>query len=236
MFRTVLLGLGFILGASMVLPAAAESSATDHTADTSVEAARLTLQQLAGKHGDLRTFRAEYEQSRLTPLMKKPLVSTGTLFFRKKPGCLVFRSNGRKATVISIDEKRYQVYRPTRNKLEQFSVEKKEWTRAIFDTFAHRLDELEKHFDILGQEKAGTDSVRVNLKPKANGHEKTKKLLSLHLTVRVTDRVLTGVAYETSRRDRVTIRLDRVAIDAKIDAAKFEVEPKPGTQVIVHDK
>jgi hypothetical protein len=97
---------------------AASLVAQDPTVD--LPRARAAMKALAERHKDLDTLRAQYRQERSSVLTKEPLVSTGTLLFRREPGCLVFRVQKPEPAVILLDERRYQVWRPEQKQLERF--------------------------------------------------------------------------------------------------------------------
>lgn len=203
--------------------------------DASVEEARQAFRKLGETHDGLRTLEARYVQERTSLLTTRPITSSGKVSFRKQPGCLIFRAEIPSATVIRLDEKMYEVYRVEKKQLERFAIAGQEWPRTLFQTFSHKIQELEKSFRILGSKTVGEGDeaiLLVRLEPIA---EKVKeRLTGLRIGIRKADSLVTRIAYSDAQGDEVEIRLEKIVINGEVQDSRFEMKTAPGTQVIVH--
>jgi outer membrane lipoprotein-sorting protein len=196
------------------------------------EDGRKTLQALADKHRDVRSLQAGYVQERRSALMEKPLVSKGTLFWRREPGCLVFDVTEPRRSRIRLDATSYQVHRPDERQAERFQFASNELARSLFQVFAPEPAKLEEALRLESYEvEEGVGTLR--LRPVA---ERLKAFLgSLSLAVRLADTTLVRVAYTDGEGDEVRIELSDLKRNPAIDPSVFEARVPEGTRWIVHE-
>ncbi|MEM7261584.1 MAG: outer membrane lipoprotein carrier protein LolA, partial [Planctomycetota bacterium] len=155
----------------------------DHPAPRTADAerAKKALEKLADRHASAKTLRGNFEQQIHTPLAKKPLRSTGTLFFRRDPACAVFVIDKPRRSIVRFDDTSYRVHRPEEKKAETFLFGDDDLAGSFVRVFAPSKGEMEKVFAIIRTEEfAPSDSnlpklLEVTLAPK-------QKKLQAHFT------------------------------------------------------
>jgi outer membrane lipoprotein-sorting protein len=132
-------------------PAAPASSAPPTTPPTTLPAAppagidaalwakMKAIDQTAGKIEDLT---ADFEQKKTTPLLKKPLVSTGTVW--AKGSAMLWDTRGPNPTVMRVDENQVTLYYPDQKTAEVYPLGKQLGELAASPV--PRLAKLLEHF------------------------------------------------------------------------------------------
>ena len=113
-------------------------------------AARATLEGIAKGLEGVHELRADYTQEQTSLLLTEPLVSSGRLHLRAKPGCILLELEKPRAVWIRSDEKTHQIYYPERKRAERFLFESNELARALLACFSADLARIEAIFDITG--------------------------------------------------------------------------------------
>lgn len=203
--------------------------------DDGVEEGRRLLLRLVDAHQKLAQFTADYTQFRSTPLTKKPLQSSGVLAFRRTPGCVVFRVSAPKETVIRLDTKVYEVWRPEHKRLERFILASDEMPRLLFDALAPTAEGLEKGFTVAGSapvEVAEDQPARrtVTLVPSDAATKQVAQKITL--TIEVESGKLCGFGYRDPRGDEVRIELGALQIAREADAKLFEIAVPADAKVV----
>jgi outer membrane lipoprotein-sorting protein len=193
--------------------------------------AREVLDALARKQADLKTLRGSFVQSIRTPLAKEPIVSEGTMAFRREPPCAVFVLTSPRRSIIRFDEKSYRVYRPAEEKAEEFLFDRDDLAGAMVRIFSPEVSKMEKTFEIEGS-KIEDDVSTITLRPLRDD----VRAFMTHLTLRisVSELMIQGVEYESAEGDRVMIELKDLELDPKLEASLFDKKLPPGTKVQVH--
>ncbi|MCA8957287.1 MAG: hypothetical protein KDC87_14525 [Planctomycetes bacterium] len=200
---------------------------------------RTALHKLAKAHGKARFLAAEYRQERTSALLRKPLVSTGTLVLRLDPPCLVFTASGANGTKIRLTRDTYEVYRPSRARLERTVLPDPTQAAALFGAFRPVPEVLEARFRITRAvrrtrrvARAEQRLLEVTLVPKDAAEAKLIRQLSI--TLDETGNRLHAIAYRDPQGDAVRLFLDKLQVRDKVDAAAFDWTVPKGTEVLVH--
>jgi outer membrane lipoprotein-sorting protein len=189
------------------------------------------LRKLGDRLKDAKTLSAHVVQSRKTALLEEPLVSSGTLFYRREPPELVFHLTVPKTSVIHLDRSAYQVYRPDEKRLERFEFEDPSVSGKLLMAFQPKPDEIGKAFSTRkGPSRAG--EVEIVLEPT---DEKVKKRIArLTLLLDEKDWILKRIATVDADGDEVTFDLSGVTVDPPLDPSLFELKVPEGTRVLKH--
>jgi outer membrane lipoprotein-sorting protein len=192
------------------------------------EPARAALRKLSERLKDARTLSAKVVQSRRTPLLDRPLASSGTLHFRREPARLVFRLSDPAPAEVHLDASSYQVYRPDQRRLERLDFEGDALAPKLFLAFAPKADEIGASFEVrTGGTKDG--AVEVRLLPR---DEKVRKhLASLVLTVAEADGTLRRIATRDGEGDETEFLLTDLALNPEAAPGTFELKVPEGTRV-----
>ncbi len=208
-----------------VLLAAPQDSRPDSRAE-----ARTLLTAVAAQQKDLRRARARYVQERTTTLRRQPMVTEGTLWFRKDPACIVFLAATPRPARIRLDAGSYEVYREQERQLERFLLGSSDLPNALFQAFSPDLRQLDARFTIESCTPGPETSIR--LLPKLEGMRRF--LTELTLTISRERLEVTRIAYRDGQGDLVAIRLEDLVRDPESDGDPFDPAVPEGTRVLVH--
>jgi outer membrane lipoprotein-sorting protein len=202
------------------------SDAQDSAADMAAKAA---LQKLAAKMKEARTLTAKVVQSRRTELLDKPIVSAGTMAYRRDPARLVFLLTEPRKAEIHLDKTSYQVYRPDEKRLERIDFESEDVTGKILMVFEPKTEEIGKAFSIRGGEsRDGLLEVRLE----SSDEKFRKRMKKIALTIVEADGALRRIAYTDAEGDEVQFDLSEVAINADLPADLFTLKIPDGTRIL----
>jgi len=164
------------------------------------------LESHAEQSKKVRVLVASYVQRRTTELSKDPLVSRGEFLFVREPACVVFRATTPRVSVVRLQGRTYEVYRPLRKQLERFHLEGPELAEALFAAIGGDLEVLRRNFAIQEcVEDPGAGRTSIRLAPRtALVQERLRQLI---ITVRSKDGILCAVAYRDGAGDLVEIEL-----------------------------
>ncbi len=105
------------------------------------------LKELDGKVAEVKDVSATFTERKYTALLKKPLLSTGTV--RAKGTRALWETRRPHRSVVSLGQERIQIYYPKRNALETYELSKDGGDRAWLNCLPiPRLDRLEAGFAI----------------------------------------------------------------------------------------
>lgn len=211
---------------AVLLLAAASASGQESPADAAAKAA---LRKLAERFKEARTLSARVTQSRRSDLLDKPMVSSGTMAYRRDPARLVFRLTEPRKAEIHMDRTSYQVYRPDEKRLERTDFENDEVTGKILMVFEPKPDDLGRTFAIRGGEsKDGV--IEVRLEP--SDEKVRKRLRRVSLSIAEADGALKRLSYFDAEGDEVTLDLSDVAINPDLAEDVFKLQVPDGTRVL----
>ncbi len=194
---------------------------------------------------------ADYVQTRTTALSKKPLRSTGSFLFRRKPACVVFRAKKPRTSIVRLTKGLYEVFRPRRKRLERFTLHGPDLSQGLFAAVGGDADRLLGDFDVVGcsvgevtAEGAETPAAgrsvtaAVRLVPKSSAMRGRLRELVVKFAVIANaqdnpDVTLRSVAYRDHTGDLVEIELRNVRSNPK-DAPSVAFDVPKDTRVIEH--
>jgi outer membrane lipoprotein-sorting protein len=182
------------------------------------------LRKLAERMKDAKTMTCKVRQVRKTALVEQPLVSSGTLAYRRAPGRLVFRLSEPRTSEIHMDRATYQVYRPDEKRLERMEFEDDALTGQLLTLFEPKPDALGKSFKL---SRAGDDILLEPLDEKVR-----KRVASLSLTLKDGD--LRRLRYTQADGDEVTLEMSDVRLNPDLPADAFDLKIPEGTRVLTH--
>jgi outer membrane lipoprotein-sorting protein len=192
-------------------------------------AAKAALQKLADRMKEARTLTAKVIQSRRTELLDKPIVSSGTMAYRRDPARLVFHLTEPRTAEIHLDKTSYQVYRPDEKRLERIDFEGEDVTAKILMVFEPKTEDIGKVFSIRGGE-AHEGQIEVRLE--SSDEKFRKRLKRIALTVAEADGALRRIAYTDAEGDEVQFDLSEVVINPDLPADLFTLKIPEGTRVL----
>jgi outer membrane lipoprotein-sorting protein len=182
------------------------------------------LRALAERMKDARTLSCAVKQTRKTALMEKPLVSSGTMLYRREPGRLVFRLTEPRATEIHMDRATYQVHRPDEKRLERVEFEDDALTSQLLTLFEPKPETMGKAFRM---SKSGPDILLEPLDEKVK-----KRLASIALTLDGPE--LRRIRYTQADGDDVSFEMSDVRLNPDLEPDAFELKVPEGTRVLTH--
>ena len=182
------------------------------------------LRRLGERMKDVGTLSCRIRQIRKTALIETPLVSAGTMSYRREPGRLVFRLTEPRTSEIHMDRTAYQVYRPYEKRLERIEFEDDALTSQLLMLFDPKPEAMGKAF------KMSRMDGDILLEPL---DEKVKKrLASLSLTLKGDE--IRRLRYVQADGDEVSFELSDVKLNPPLAADAFELKVPEGTRVLTH--
>lgn len=193
--------------------------------------AREALKSLGARLKDTKTLSAQVVQSRKTALLDQPIVSSGTLYYRREPARLVFRLTSPKASEIHLDASAYQVYRPDEKRLERIEFEDASITGKLLMVFQPKSEEIGKAFGI---RKAASKPGEIEILLEPTDEKIRKRLTRLSIALDEKTSMLKKISTADADGDEVTFDLTEVAIDPALDPSIFELKVPEGTRILKH--
>ncbi|MFN0132586.1 MAG: LolA family protein [Phycisphaerales bacterium] len=123
-------------------PPATEPVASAPPLDPTLRARLEDIDRRAQDHADLR---AEFEQRKHTPLLRRPIVSSGTVKARK--GVALWETTKPRPTTMRIDEREIAIYDPAEKAMEVFPAD--EGVRKLAATPQPSLGSVLEQFDVV---------------------------------------------------------------------------------------
>ena len=194
------------------------------------EPAREAIRKLSERFRDVKTLSARVTQKRKSALLETPIVSSGTLCYRRDPARLVFRMTEPRITEIHLDRTSYQVYRPDEKRLERMDFEGDSSAAKLFLVFEPKPEEIGKGFAVRSGE-AKDGALEVHLEPTDETVRKRLKKLSLTIAA---DGTLRRIAVTDGDGDDVEFELSELKADPDLPAETFELRVPEGTRVLRH--
>lgn len=181
------------------------------------------LRALGERMKEARTLTAKIAQKRTTALLGDPLVSSGTMYYRRDPGRLVFHLESPRRTVIHMDREAYQVWRPEEKRLERIDFENDELAARLLMVFDPQPDRLQSAFD------ATREGGEIRLAPRDEAARKRLSLLAL--TLSSDGRSLSRIRYVEADGDEVVFDLSDVRLNPEIPPSVWTLEVPPDAKV-----
>lgn len=127
---------------------------------------------------------ADYEQLRTTSLSTKPLRSSGRFTFVRRPACVLFRASKPRRSIVRLTASKYEVYRPSRKRLERFPLRGADLAGGLFAAIGGDAERLLREFDVVGFEApepaaaGGAAQSVIRLRPRAKAtRERLRELV-----------------------------------------------------------
>lgn len=183
------------------------------------------LDAIDRKAGDIIDLTASFEQEKHSPLLKKPLVSKGTV--RAKGSAMLWTTDSPRKTVMRVDPKSLQILYVDDKVLEVYPVDGK--LAQLAASPLPRLSLLREQFTI---EKINdqNDVLTLTLKP---GDEKLKEHVDqVVVTIDVASAVIRAFELTDPDGERTVIRFSDHRINTGLDDASLELTPPAGTKVV----
>ena len=196
-------------GAALLLSSAAPLAQQDDD----VAGARVWLGKVADALEDVTFTRATYKQTQNLATLLKPRITTGRLYFRREPACLVMHVDPEAALRIRMEETSHLVYRPANKRADRYLFEANHLARAIMRCFTSEIRAVEKTFEI-GAFRSLEGTHEIDLVPRDEKARSFLRLLSLR--IRAEDATIVSIAYVDAGGDEV-----------RIDLQAIERAPKP---------
>lgn len=195
------------------------------------DSAQEALRKLAARFEKAATLSCKVTQSRTTALLEKPLISKGTLYYRREPGRLVFRLTEPRATEIHLDRTTYQVYRPAEKRLERTEFEDEALGAHLLEIFRPKVESIEKRFTVKATAREGGET-EIQLIP--TDEKIRRRLAALTLTVHGPDATLRRIVTTDSDGDTVRLDLSDLSINPQLPKETFDLKVAEGTRVLQH--
>ena len=192
-------------------------------------AAKAALQKLTAKMKDVHTLTASVTQSRKTELLDKPIVSSGSMAYRRDPALLVFHLTEPRKAEVHLDKSSYQVYRPDEKRLERIDFDSGDVTAKILMVFEPKADEIGKAFAVKGGE-VHEGAIDVHLE--SSDERFKKRMKKIVLTIAEADGALRRISYTDAEGDEVQFDLDKVEVNPPLPADAFALKIPEGTRVL----
>lgn len=171
---------------------------------------------------DVRTLSCTLVQRRKTALLAEPIVSSGTLVYRRDPARLVFRFDSPRRTVIHLDRRSYQVHRPDDRRLERLDFADDGVAAYLLALFDPGGKELERAFAVRGGDP-------LTLEPREEKVRERIASIRLHLAADGTPR---RIVTADADGDTVEFELSGVKRNPDLPEKTFVLEVPPGTKVL----
>jgi len=193
-------------------------------------AERALLERFARAQEKVDRFRAGFRQERISALSRKPLVSSGVLYYRRDAQCLLFRTEKPGRVDLRIDATTYQVYRPEAGKAERFVFRDVSPGEVLLQAFGARVKELRAAFSVTGS-KREKEFLRITLQPKTKALKRYVPALDLQFHEKRA--TLKSVRYTNHDGETITIELSSVDVEAEVSKELFAKDPPKGTKLRV---
>jgi outer membrane lipoprotein-sorting protein len=187
------------------------------------------LQELDAQTATIKDLTADFEQQKFTPLLKKPMVSTGTI--KVRGSAMRWDTLKPSPTVMRVDEKSVQLYYPQQKTMEVFPVEGQLGSLAASPL--PRLEVLKQYFSFHSFEtkRAGLpeNATLVRLEPINPEIAQHVKEVNVILDGR-------GLVWEFEMTDadgeRTVINFRNLRTDTGLSEADADLKPPAGTKIV----
>lgn len=176
------------------------------------------------KHsGELETLEIHFRQEKRLKLLRKPLVSTGTVRLAGgKLECVVRDKSGNTDSVLFVEKNSMRIHYPRLKRLEIYDLASTGAPAMAFPIFGSDPDKLERDYKL---ELTGEGKQR---KLKLTPRDKNTPVGTMTLVFK--DLEIQEVEQTDRRGDRVRMIIERFDRNAKIDASALKLEVPPGTK------
>lgn len=211
--------------------ARAEPGGTDRPAGVDEKLWKL-LVEIDARGAQVKDLKADFTQQKFTPLLKKPLTSTGTILI--KGAASLWTTVQPEPTVMRIDDKQLQLLYPRQKVLEVYPTDQK--MASLAASPFPRLDVLKKHFsferlsvkDVDPSAKEG-ESLALRMQPLEP--ELRKHIDEVHVLLQVATGFVLRATTIDSDGDRVVLSFSNIRINGGVPDRELELTVPPGVKV-----
>jgi outer membrane lipoprotein carrier protein len=184
------------------------------------------LKNLLARIRENRVTQADFQEQRFLRLMKKPIVSSGRVWFQP-PNKFRREARGNSPSLTVSDGHQLWIYYPNFKSAERYSIGSRSPLDSIIAAInsALNLENVENSFDITG---AKIDNgYELALTPRAPGTKRIFQKLNLHI----------GGNLRAERTEMLQVNGDRIVTSysnqsrAPLPPSTFEFTPPPGTDI-----
>lgn len=190
------------------------------------------LEEIDRRGAEIRDLVADFEQRKHTPLLKKPLVSTGRVLV--KGARVRWETLEPHATTMTIDEREVKIYYPDQKSLEIYPVEG--GLARLSASPLPRLDAIREQFEIeavsvadLDSEADPRESLALRLTPLQDSLK--EHLSEVRVLLHIPSACMTRLEMIDADGERTTIVFRNVRTDTGIEAKALELTVPRATSV-----
>jgi outer membrane lipoprotein-sorting protein len=176
------------------------------------------------KHsGELKTLEIQFRQEKRLKLLRKPLVSSGTVRLAGgKLECVVRDKSGKTDSVLFVEKNSMRILYPRLKRLEIYDLASTSAPAMAFPIFGSDPAKLKRDYDIQLAEDG--ERRKLTLTPR----DKDAPVGAMTLIFK--DLEIQEVEQTDRRGDRVRMIIERFDRNPEMDASKLELEIPPGTK------
>lgn len=201
--------------------------------EASLAEARALIERMAASLDGVELVRGDYVQTQESLLLAEPIVSKGSLYVRREPGCMLLEVAEPRSVRIRSDATTHEILHPDLGRAERWVFDSNEATKALLACFSSDVRHLEETFALRSAERA-EGCLEIAMEPK--GEEVKRLLTELRLTVRLEDARPVRVAHSNPEGEEVRIDVAKLELDPEIEdpRALFDAPLPEGCRLMVH--
>jgi outer membrane lipoprotein-sorting protein len=190
------------------------------------------LTEIDARGGQVKDLKADFTQQKITPLLKKPLVSTGTILI--KGSASLWNTVQPEPTVMRIDDREIRLLYPRQKVLEIYATDQRMGSLAA-SPFP-RLDVLKKHFTFervpaKELEPSADDAKHVALRMQPLDAELRKHVDEVRVLLEVATGFVLKAQTTDADGDQIVLTFSNVRINGGVGDRELELSVPPGVKV-----
>jgi outer membrane lipoprotein carrier protein len=185
------------------------------------------LARIEERGREIMDFRARFRQEKTIYVLEKPLVSQGTVLFRR-PGALRWETDAPEPSTLVIDETGMKVYLPRLKQLEVYDLPGKEALGALMPLFGQSAADLGRMYEVsLGS--GAKDEVILELVPRS---ERVRRVVArIEVALAAGTLLPRRLATLDANGDAATTTFESVEPNVGLTQADMTLVVPPGTTV-----
>lgn len=208
--------------ALIAIASLARAQTTQSAPEVSIDKVLADLDARAAKVVDLR---AKFEQQKITPLLKKPLVSSGTV--RAKGSVMLWHTDRPEPTVMRIDGRQLQLLYSNQKVLEVYPIEGR--MGAMASNPVPRIDTLREHFHVEATSST-PDTLILRLTPR---DQKLKRHVEeVVVEIDLQQALARSFTLTDPDGERTIIRFSDYQVNGGIADELLKLDPPEGTKIV----
>ena len=190
------------------------------------EAARWqSLTDLADQAVEVETYRADFTQEKITPLLRDPILSSGTI--RVAGGVARWDTLEPYPSTMLISQGELRLYYPEQKTLEVYDLGER--LDAMAASPIPDLELLRESFSLESVER-GDEAVQMRLLPREE--ELQENVSEVRVTLDPTRGVLTGIEITDPNGDLTVLKFEEMTLNPELSADELALEVPVGTKVV----